>query len=62
MTTKTPVPVLHLSIAATARHLGVSRPTIYAWIAQGKLTTVQFGELRFVVVPADKPSLEVRRD
>ena len=41
------IPVM-ITFREAGRILGVSRPTVYAWIAQGRLTPIAIGDRRFL--------------
>lgn len=39
-----------VDFSEAARRLGISRPTLYNWIAQGRLTPIQIGKVRYIPV------------
>ena len=39
-----------VDLSEAARRLGISRPTLYNWIALGRLTTIQIGKVRYIPV------------
>ncbi len=52
-----------LSLAAAARYLGVSRPTVYAWIAAGRLHAHRLGtRTRVLLDDAERLKQERTRD
>lgn len=53
------VPTEYMSLSSAARRLEISRPTLYAWIAQGRLTRyVVGGEARVLKGEVEKLSHE----
>jgi excisionase family DNA binding protein len=52
MTTMTDTPRMAYRINEAAKQVGISRATIYRWIATGKLKTVKVGGIRLVSAKA----------